>query len=243
MKTKLKRGDGREDGKVFWRYHDTSVNGQMWVSAETYQRKAAASKQRKRRWADKRKKEYEGLKKQLTRGTTRTCDNKIFWAYALEARGFEKWIEQDQYDALTCKADAWRQSKGGKSFHRNYKRERRGKDHLYKMETSIRSAITNAFNNKGFTKKSKTYQILGCSCVDFMKHLEGLFQEGMSFSNYGQWHIDHVLPLSAATTADELIKLNHYTNLQPLWAKDNLAKGDKHDKQQLKQYLNLKTTP
>jgi len=49
----------------------------------------------------------------------------------------------------------------------------------------------------------------------------------MSWDNYGEWHIDHIIPLCSATTVEELEKLCHYTNLQPLWAEENLFKGGK----------------
>jgi hypothetical protein len=50
----------------------------------------------------------------------------------------------------------------------------------------------------------------------------------MSWENHGEWHIDHIVPLSSAITEEELRKLSHYTNLQPLWATDNLSKGSKN---------------
>jgi hypothetical protein len=59
------------------------------------------------------------------------------------------------------------------------------------------------------------------------KHLEIQFIEGMSWENQGKWHIDHKIPLSSAKTEEEVYKLCHYTNLQPLWAEDNLKKGSK----------------
>ena len=54
----------------------------------------------------------------------------------------------------------------------------------------------------------------------------------MNWDNHGEWHIDHIIPLSSANTEEELIKLCHYTNLQPLWAEDNLSKSDKIIEQQ-----------
>jgi hypothetical protein len=61
------------------------------------------------------------------------------------------------------------------------------------------------------------------------QHLENQFQSGMNWKTYGKygWHIDHIIPLSSAKTEKELYKLCHYTNLQPLWAKDNLIKGNR----------------
>ena len=58
-------------------------------------------------------------------------------------------------------------------------------------------------------------------------HLEGLFMEGMSWENQGEWHLDHIIPVSIATSEEEIIKLNHYTNFQPLWAEDNIIKSNK----------------
>lgn len=58
-------------------------------------------------------------------------------------------------------------------------------------------------------------------------HLENQFTDGMSWDNMGKWHIDHITPLSSAKTPEELKSLCHYLNLQPLWAFDNLSKGDR----------------
>ena len=82
---------------------------------------------------------------------------------------------------------------------------------------------------KGFKKNTKTNIILGCSYEQFIIHLENQFTDGMQWDNYGEWHIDHIIPLATALTESDIITLNYYTNLQPLWATDNLAKSDKLD--------------
>lgn len=69
--------------------------------------------------------------------------------------------------------------------------------------------------------------MLGCDFKTAHKHIEKQFTEGMSWDNRSEWHIDHIIPLASAKTEEELAKLCHYTNLQPLWAEDNLRKGDK----------------
>ena len=71
--------------------------------------------------------------------------------------------------------------------------------------------------------------MVGMSSIEFKAYLEKQFKDGMSWENYGYrgWHIDHIIPISSANNEEELIKLCHYTNLQPLWAVDNFKKGSK----------------
>lgn len=78
-----------------------------------------------------------------------------------------------------------------------------------------------------YSKKSLTHEILGCSYSEFKTHIESQFIDGMSWDNRSEWHIDHKIPVSSAKTEEELIALNHYSNLQPLWALDNMKKGAK----------------
>lgn len=104
---------------------------------------------------------------------------------------------------------------------------KRDTNHLYKLTGNIRRRILHCFDNKKINKKSKTYEILGCSFEEFKIHLEKQFTEGMCWDNQGEWHLDHIYPVSLAKDEEELIKLNHYTNFQPLWAIDNLRKSNK----------------
>lgn len=100
-----------------------------------------------------------------------------------------------------------------------------------KYRTLIYQAI-NRFLKKGYkiTNKNPLYEVLGCDIEFFIKHIENQFYDGMTWENKGitGWHIDHIIELKTATTIEEVKKLNHYTNLQPLWAKDNLAKNRKY---------------
>ena len=107
---------------------------------------------------------------------------------------------------------------------------RREEDPIFKLKSDIRTMIRLSVKNRtnySFVKNKSTEEILGCSLDFFISYLESKFQEGMTFENHGEWHIDHIIPLSSANTEEEVYKLCHYTNLQPLWAKDNLRKSNK----------------
>ena len=116
----------------------------------------------------------------------------------------------------------------GRKEHRAKKqRDLRKGDKIYKFKSDVRSRISQDIKRKGYSKKTKTYEILGCDFETLKKHFEKQFTKGMTWDNQGEWHIDHIIPLATATTEEEVIKLNHYTNLQPLWSIDNLSKKDK----------------
>ena len=97
----------------------------------------------------------------------------------------------------------------------------------YKISNAIRSLITNCFRNNN--KESKTEDILGCSLSEFKSYIQEQFNEGMTWGNYGRngWHLDHKVPISLANNVDEVYKLNHYINFQPLWELDNIYKSNK----------------
>jgi hypothetical protein len=99
-------------------------------------------------------------------------------------------------------------------------------DPVYLMARRVRARMHMALRKKGFRKGSTTEKTLGCSFKQFTKHIESQFTDGMSWDNRSDWHLDHVLPLSCATTIEGLEKLSHYTNIRPLWAAENRRKSD-----------------
>jgi len=103
----------------------------------------------------------------------------------------------------------------------------RAKNPIYKFKSGVRTTLYMSFRKNGYKKSEKTENIIGCSLNEFKEYIRRLFSPGMSFDNYGEWHIDHIIPLASANTESEVLKLSHYTNLQPLWAIDNLRKGSK----------------
>jgi len=123
-----------------------------------------------------------------------------------------------------------------KKYRENYKprkrerrKERQKNDPIYRMVNNVRSRLKKYLKKLSITKVNKTFEIVGCSPQELKNHIEKQFIDGMTWGNYGfyGWHIDHIIPLDSAKTEEELYKLCHYTNLQPLWWEDNLAKFSK----------------
>ena len=108
-----------------------------------------------------------------------------------------------------------------------YIKSKKEKNPLFKVELNIRGRMKQYLKQKNITQRNKTYDIVGIEINDLKKHIEKQFTKGMNWENYGVygWHIDHIIPLCSANDENELLKLFNYTNLQPLWAEDNLKKN------------------
>ena len=100
-----------------------------------------------------------------------------------------------------------------------------------RLSHCLRTRIRHAINSQNVSKNNRTPELVGCSVIEIKKYLEEKFTEGMTWENYGEWHIDHIRPCSSFNLEDpeEQKRCFHWTNLQPLWAKDNLSKGARLD--------------
>lgn len=112
-------------------------------------------------------------------------------------------------------------------WHVEHRRKLRASDPVYMMKHRIRSIISSSLHGGGYGKSTKTAAILGCSWSEFVTHIERQFLPGMTWSNRSKWHIDHIVPLATATTEADVLALNYFTNLRPLWKLDNIKKGAK----------------
>lgn len=112
-------------------------------------------------------------------------------------------------------------------YSRNYVRERRKRDKVYALKENIRGRFRYELAKRGEAKWIKANDYLGCSWLELREHLESQFTDGMTWDNYGEWHVDHIVPLAIAENREQLIKLCHHSNLRPLWAFDNISKGAK----------------
>jgi hypothetical protein len=112
---------------------------------------------------------------------------------------------------------------------RIYQRKLRTESPHYRIRMTLTSRITMAVKSAKTNKCYKTMELLGCTIDHVRQHLEAQFTEGMTWDNHGEWHIDHIRPCASfdLTDAEQQLECFNYTNLQPLWAKDNLAKGAK----------------
>ena len=111
--------------------------------------------------------------------------------------------------------------------YNEYMVNKRKNDPIFKLSFNVRKRLHKFLKINNITKNNKTFEIVGCNPKFLKEYLEIQFKDNMSWDNYGEWHIDHIIPLSSAKTEEEIYKLSHYTNLQPLWAEDNLRKGNK----------------
>jgi hypothetical protein len=110
-----------------------------------------------------------------------------------------------------------------------YRRRYRATRPEFRIACSLRSRIQVALKRALANKSNNSITLLGCSAGFYRNYLETLFQPGMSWENYGDWHIDHILPLTSFDLTDkaqQLVAFN-FKNTQPLWAFDNLSKGAK----------------
>lgn len=108
-----------------------------------------------------------------------------------------------------------------------------------RIAASVRRRLSRLL--KGQRRPARSEELVGCSFMELRKHLERQFRKRMSWENYGSrgWHIDHIIPCSAfdLSREEELRRCFHFTNLRPLWARENLRKGSKVTDPQLKLLL------
>jgi hypothetical protein len=128
-----------------------------------------------------------------------------------------KWREEN--------LDKWRETK------RNYEKTRKSTDPIYKLIGNFRTAIYTVLKENNVTKYGHYFEILGYQPQQLINHLEIQFKDGMSWDNYGEWHVDHKLPITYFkfndVTDDEFKKCWSLENLQPMWGGENISKSNK----------------
>lgn len=148
----------------------------------------------------------------------------------------EKCAEKDRRwqranpEKCAVKNRRWKQANLEKNaeINRRWRKIKYASDPRFRLLLICRTRIQHALH--GRSRAQKTIDLLGCTIDQLRSWLAQKFQAGMSWDNYGVWHIDHILPCASFDLTDpkQQQQCFHYTNLQPLWAKDNLKKGAKH---------------
>ena len=165
-----------------------------------------------------------------------------------ERKAYDKKLWLKKHASISDRSKKWRQSNPEKYqasrksyaithadeiriYRREWHRRARKENIEYRLCQNFRSRIRLALKSTGVRKSVKTIELTGCDIDTLRKHIESNWKPGMSWGNYGPsgWHIDHIRPCASfdLTDIDQQKQCFHWSNLQPLWAKDNILKRDK----------------
>ena len=177
----------------------------------------------------------------LIKSVTRTLCKKCYqqqWRQDNEEYPKLYYIDNKEKEAIRKKVYRQENTEYLREYQRTYSKLRYDSDFVFKMSRVLRSRLNTAIKEE--TKVGSAIDDLGCSIAKFKIHIQLKFyrnpsnkHEYMTWDNWAKdgWHIDHIKPLSSfdLTDPEQLKKACHYTNLRPLWAKENLKKGNKYE--------------
>jgi hypothetical protein len=175
----------------------------------------------------------------IYRGQCKKCMNEFSFDYnkknskKISEKGKQRRLENPEINKEKCRMfkknnpDYFKIWVEKNKEHRKQYINEYNSDPKNKLKNSLRSRINELLNKK--YNNPRTLELVGCDYQFLIKYIENKFTDGMSWDNYGYngWHLDHIIPVSLAKTEEDVYKLYHYTNLQPLWAEDNLRKSNK----------------
>ena len=210
---KLKRGDTREDGYRFSKFFRKKTKSgevktyEKWLSPTAWEKEISdvSILSRQYRLRNKNNPEYRA-RKRASNAKSRNKES----AKLKQAEYFKSYYQNPE------------KIENRRKYMRNYLD--RNKNYLNRLKHNIGTLIRISIKTKGFSKDTKTEEILGCSWSFFKSYIETRFQEGQGWHNRDLWDIDHIKPIKSAKTKKEVMALNHYSNLRPLWRKENRAK-------------------
>lgn len=198
---KLKRGHVNEvTGLLFWAY---SGNKEIWIAPEKFKERIDKINNYQKKYREK--------------NPTKEIYNKNIEHYRKYRRERAQVERSKNREEFNKKARIYQLNARNKKIN----------DQFFVAKERLRLSCFQAFARKKLKKDARTTELLGCSVEFAKKHIESLFIDGMCWENRSKWHIDHIIPLSLAKNMKEFCALLHYTNLQPLWASDNIRKGKK----------------
>jgi hypothetical protein len=147
-------------------------------------------------------------------------------------KNHKKWSEKNREYLIeyhkkwrTENVDKWRKTK------RDYEKNRKASDPLYKLISNFRTAIYTVLKENNITKFGHYFDILGYTPEELIVHLENQFKGDMTWDNYGVWYVDHKLPITSFDIREigdeEFMKCWCLDNLQPMWGEENIRKSNK----------------
>ena len=156
-----------------------------------------------------------------------------------KAKAYEEAYEARRFrlrtDAIRAKESLYRERarESRQAYIRQYEKHRKQNDPAFRLRKNMARRLNNSILKQFGKKATQTSQLIGCTVTELRQHLEVQFIDGMTWDNYGRhgWHVDHIRPCASfdLTDPEQQRQCFHYTNLQPLWAVDNIRKGAKWD--------------
>jgi hypothetical protein len=247
------RSKNKDKTKKYRRGNASAIKARKaeWHGRTKHARAGKISENAKRRWAMNKEslKQYQKIYRQanaesiaaqkklyyeknqeLLKKKSRECGKEYYAKNKKKVLEKCKKYAQENKKKIAERSRHWYQKNKTEIFRkrRDYKRRRRETDANYAIECRLRARMAAALRAAFAVKRSRSAELIGCSAAELRVHLEMLFQPGMSWENRRLWHIDHIIPCSAFDLRDEEQQAAcfHFTNLRPMWAKDNLAKRD-----------------
>lgn len=222
---KRKRGEKHESQDLyFWRYMKTSVNGQYWVTLEELNRLKKITREQTNKWNEKNPEKVKELHRQFLEKNPGYHAKAKAKQRKLRGKEFNEYIKSwKKNNPERARAIRMRAKKNLSIWRKNKIKT----DPIYALKNTTRARIGKFVKKMGIYSREKSTKIIGCSWEELKNHLESKFKDGMTWQNRVEWHIDHIIPLSSAKTKEKVLELFHYTNLQPLWAHENMKKSNK----------------
>lgn len=173
---------------------------------DNYRRNKEKRLAKMKEWAGKNKEKVSADHKAYYKRNKQACDHRM-----------KKWEKANRVNLRIVK--------------NKWKTNQKKSNPAFKLSVNMRERVRNAVKSGRGEKRTKTASLIGCSILDLMKHIESLWLPGMTWANYGfrGWHIDHIKPCASfdLTSESQQLACFHWSNMQPLWWRDNLSKGAK----------------
>lgn len=204
--TRLKHGQVSETNPslVFWAYQN---DREYWVTQQKY--------------SELTLKALENKKKRYWNNRPLALEKQKLYVHKHKDKILERGRKYDQTRSKCPKRRAWISS---------WTKNKRKSDASFDTSVKLRVRIANALKKKNSYKSESTESLLGCKWEFFINWIESKFKDGMSWGNRNLWHIDHIRPCCSfdLSDANQQKECFHYSNLQPLWAKENLSKNGRY---------------